>query len=183
MRVMATAARLSARGPAPRHRALGYSPRAPAREHLCVMAEAKVSPYSTRFKIVAAAIVAVAIAMLAYGCSALSSGNKDPVLSTGDAKIVDNLIPRRNSEVPQQSDVGIDLAPGWTGTLVLNGVEIPKDELQITPELGVIEFTPGKGKAVEHFRGGQNCVQAIIWRISDGRGVADRTIPWCFEVV
>ncbi len=147
------------------------------------MAEATTSPYSTRFKIVAAAVLTVALAMLAYGCSTLSNGNKDPVLSSGDAKIVENLIPRRNSQVPQQSDIGIDLAPGWTGTLVLNGVEIPKDQLQTTPQIGVIEFTPGKGKAVEQFRGGQNCVKAIIWRLSDGQGVADRTIPWCFDVV
>jgi hypothetical protein len=147
------------------------------------MPSAATSPYSTRFKIVAAALTAVAIILLAYGCSAMSSGNQDPVLNQGDAEIVENLIPRRNSQIPQQSSVGIDLAPGWTGTLVVNGVEIPGDELQKTPQIGVIEFTPGPGKSVERFRSGQNCVSAVIWQFADGRGVDDRTIPWCFEVV
>lgn len=147
------------------------------------MAAPTTSPYSTRFKVIAAAVVAVAIAMLAYGCTALSNGNDDPVLNSGEAKIVDNLIPRRNSQVPQQSSIGIDLAPGWTGTLVLNGVEIPEDELQKTPQIGVIEYTPGPNKTVPRFRTGQNCVNAIIWQLKDGRGVADRNIPWCFEVV
>ena len=97
--------------------------------------------------------------------------------------MVENLIPRRNAQVPQQSNVGIDLVTGWDGVLVINGVFIPEDQLQVTPEIGLIEYTPAEGKAVEMLESGQNCVSAVIWRISDGRGVADRTIPWCFDVV
>ncbi len=79
--------------------------------------------------------------------------------------------------------MGIDLVVGWSGTLVINGVEIPPDELVTTPEIGLIEYTPGEGKAVEQFQAGQNCVTAIIWPLAQGRGPADRQIPWCFEVV
>ena len=141
------------------------------------------SPYSTRFKLVAAAVIAVALVLIGVAFSALSNGEDDPVLTEADAKVVDNLIPRRNAQVPQQSSVGIDLAVGWSGTLVVDGTEIPEDELQVTPQIGLIEFTPGPGKAVEEYQAGQNCVTAIIWRIADGRGVADRNIPWCFQVV
>jgi hypothetical protein len=141
------------------------------------------SPYSTRFKLVAAAVVAVALVLIGVAFSALSNSEDDPVLTEADAKVVDNLIPRRNAQVPQQSSVGIDLAVGWSGTLVVDGTEIPEDELQVTPQIGLIEFTPGPGKAVEEYQAGQNCVTAIIWRIADGRGVADRNIPWCFQVV
>ena len=45
------------------------------------------------------------------------------------------------------------------------------------------EFTPGPDKAVEELASGENCITAIIWRVSDGRGVDDRSIPWCFDVV
>jgi hypothetical protein len=144
---------------------------------------AKSSVYSTRFKIGAVVVLAVAITLLAIGVRSLSDGGDDPVLRGGDAAIVENLIPRRDAQVPQQSNVGIDLVTGWAGTLVIDGVEIPGDELQVTPEIGLIEFTPGDGKAVEALDAGQNCVSAVIWKVSDGRGVADRTIPWCFEVV
>jgi hypothetical protein len=144
---------------------------------------ATTSPYSTRFKLVASAVVAVAIVGLIIAFSTLNSGNKDPVLTAGNAQMVENLIPRRNSQVPQQSTVGIDLVTGWTGVLQLNGVEIPQDQLQITPQIGLIEYTPGPGKEVEEFRTGQNCVTAVIWQISDGRGVDDRNITWCFQVV
>ena len=141
------------------------------------------SPYSTRFRIVAALVFAVAVALLAFAVIGLDEGNDDPVLQGGDRAVVENLIPRRNAQVPQQSGVGIDLVTGWDGTLVVSGVEIPRDQLVLTPEIGLIEFTPGPDKAVEELASGENCVTAVIWRVSDGRGVDDRSIPWCFDVV
>ena len=145
------------------------------------MAESSV--YSTRFKVGAVAVLAVAIGLFAVAIRAFEGGDDDPVLQGGDAAVVENLLPRRNAQVPQQSNVGIDLVTGWEGTLVVGGTEIPEDQLQVTPEIGLIEFTPGPGQAVEELDPGQNCVSAVIWRASDGRGVDDRTIPWCFEVV
>ena len=143
---------------------------------------AQTSPYSTRFKVIASLVAAAAIALFAVAILTLS-GNKDQGLSADNAQVVDALIPAANTQVPQQSSVGIDLAPGWDGVLQINGVEIPEDELVVTPQTGLIMFTPGDGKAVEQFDTGRNCVTAVIWRIEDGRGTADRQVPWCFEVV
>jgi hypothetical protein len=144
---------------------------------------ARTSYYSTRFKIGATVVLTVAVLMFALAIQAFDDGNDDPVLQGGDQAIVEALLPRRDAQVPQQSDVGIDLVVGWEGTLVIDGVEIPEDELTLTQEIGLIEYTPGEGKVVERLETGQNCVSAIIWQIQDGRGVADRTIPWCFDVV
>mgnify|MGYP003403633363 CR=1 FL=1 len=143
---------------------------------------AQTSPYSTRFKVIAVLVLTLAISLFVLAFLSLGD-SEDPVLSADDAQVVEALIPRRNSQVLQQSNVGIDLVVGWSGTLVINGVEVPEDELATTPEIGLIEFTPGEGKAVEQFQAGQNCVTAIIWPLSQGRGPADRRIPWCFEVV
>lgn len=139
--------------------------------------------YSTRFKVGAVVVLAIAIALFGIAIQSFDDGGDDPVLSDDDSSVVENLIPRRDAQVPQQSNVGIDLVTGWDGVLVVNGVTIPEDQLQITPEIGLIEFTPAEGTAVEELEPGQNCVSATIWKISDGRGVADRVIPWCFEVV
>ena len=141
------------------------------------------SPYSTRFRIVAALVVAAAVGVLVLTFVAFDNGDEDPVLQGGDRAVVENLIPRRNSQVPQQSSIGIDLVVGWDAALVVEGIEIPRDQLVLTPEIGLIEFTPGPGLAVEELDSGQNCVTAVIWRRADGRGVDDRSIPWCFEVV
>jgi hypothetical protein len=144
---------------------------------------AKISPYSTRFKIGAAAVVAVAALLIGYAIVGLDDGGDDPVLQGGDQAVVENLIPARNEQVPQQQKVGIDLANGWDAALIVNGVEIPEDELRRTPQLGLVEFTPASGTAVEELQTGRNCVTAVIWRLQDGRGVNDRSVPWCFEVV
>jgi hypothetical protein len=144
---------------------------------------ADTSPYSTRFRVVAALVFAVAVALLAVAVIGLEDGSDDPVLQGSDRAVVENLIPRRNAQVPQQSGVGIDLVTGWDGTLVVGDVEIPRDQLVLTPEIGLVEFTPGPGQAVEELDTGENCVTAVIWRISDGRGVDDRPIRWCFDVV
>jgi hypothetical protein len=141
------------------------------------------SPYSTRFKLGAAAVVALAAAVFAVAFIAFDSGDEDPVLQGGDAAVVETLIPRRNAQVPQQTTIGIDVVTGWDAALVVDGVEIPEDQLSRTPEIGLVEFTPGEGRAVDELDPGQNCVTAVIWSLENGRGVADRTIPWCFEVV
>jgi len=143
---------------------------------------AQTSPYSTRFKVIATLVLTLAISLLVL--AALSLGdNQDQGLSADNAPVVDALIPAANTQVPQQSSVGIDLAVGWEGVLQINGVEVPEDELVVTPQTGLIMFMPGEGKTVEQFQTGRNCVTAIIWRIADGRGTADRPIPWCFEVI
>jgi hypothetical protein len=141
------------------------------------------SPYSTRFKIGAAAVVALAAAIFAVALLSFDSGEDDPVLQGGDDAVVERLIPRRNAQVPQQTTIGIDLATGWDASLIVAGVEIPRDQLVRTPEIGLVEFTPGEDRAVDELEPGQNCVTAVIWSLEEGRGVADRTIPWCFEVV
>jgi hypothetical protein len=146
------------------------------------VAMATATVYSTRFKVVATLVLAAAIAAFVLAYLSFQEGEDDPMLTTGTSEIVETLIPRRNSQVPQQASVGIDLVSGWTGTLLVNGVEIPQDELTLTPELALIEFSPGDGRAVEELATGRNCVTAVVWPIAQGRGSAEQ-IPWCFDVV
>jgi hypothetical protein len=144
----------------------------------------KTPQYSTRFKIFAAVLLTAAIAAFVGAYLTFAEGEDDPVLrSGGQDEYVEALMPNRNDQVPQQTRVGIDLVTGWTGVLVLNGVEIPEDELSVTQELGVVEFTPDDGLAVEQLEGGQNCVTAIVWPLSEGRDQGGQNVTWCFEVV
>jgi hypothetical protein len=147
---------------------------------------ATTSVYSTRFRIVASLVLAVAVAAFAGAYLSTSADDDDEVGrsggSSGAGEIVEARIPAPNTQVPQQSTVGIDLAAGWDGTLQLEGAEIPVDELTRIPELARIEFTPAEGKAVEELRAGLNCVTAVVWPIAEGRD-ASREIAWCFEVV
>ena len=95
--------------------------------------------------------------------------------------IVEQLFPARDSEVLRQQQVGIDLGPTYTGTLVINGVEIPEEQLQRRPELNQVFFQPGEDLAVEELTPGRNCVTAIVWKETESRDDS-RTVNWCFEV-
>jgi hypothetical protein len=92
----------------------------------------------------------------------------------GDA--VELLIPGRNAETLSQSDVGVDLAPGWTGVLALNGEELSESELQYVDALNQILYRPPDG-----LESGRNCARAVIWRSSEGPDQS-RNVDWCFEV-
>jgi hypothetical protein len=149
------------------------------------MATTGTSPYSTRFKIVATTVFVLAVAAFVGAYLATSDEGDDDLATSGGATtgdVVEQRVPAPNSQVPQQSTIAIDLVAGWEGTLQLDNVEIPLDQLTLTPELARIEFTPGDGKVVEELRPGRNCVTAIVWPIAEGRESA-RQIPWCFEVV
>jgi hypothetical protein len=95
--------------------------------------------------------------------------------------IVEQLYPARDSEALQQQQVGIDLGPTYTGVLVLNGVEIPEEQLQRRPELNQVFFQPGDDLAVEELTPGRNCVTALVWRVEETREDS-RAVNWCFEV-
>ena len=82
----------------------------------------------------------------------------------------------------RQAELGIDLAPGYDGTLAVNGIDIPVEDQRRVPEQNQVFFTPSEGKAVEELRAGPNCASATVWKAAEGPGTAnDRTFSWCFE--
>ena len=100
-------------------------------------------------------------------------------------KAVEGLIPGDGSpNVLRQSEIGIDLADGWTASLQINGRDIPDDELRVNGPLNQYFFTPGPGKAVEKLNAGTVIVLAKIWRPVDGETRDDaRTVVWRFRTI
>jgi hypothetical protein len=124
-------------------------------------------------------VVAAAAALVLMVRSAASP---DEDADSGSSELVERYIPAPNTEVLRQAELGVDLAPTYEGTLLVNGVEIPERELRLVPEQGQVFFTPAEGKVVERLNAGPNCVTAIVWKASEGRGTPnDRELTWCFE--
>jgi len=135
-----------------------------------------------RHRLLIGVLLLGAAATLYAGVRATDTGEDDAV-GTG-AGVVERLIPRDGDEVLRQAELGIDLAPGFEGALVVNGIEIPTEDLRLVPEQNQVFFTPGEGKAVERLRAGPNCAVAEVWRSSQGRGTADdQSFTWCFEAL
>jgi hypothetical protein len=137
---------------------------------------------STRYKVVVGIALAVAAGAMYLAISHTSTEPDEPVHVAGRPDVVEHLVPFNGASILRQQEIGIDLAPGYEGTLVVNGVEIPPDQERIVPEQNQVFFTPGDGKAIEELPGGTTCVVAIAWKSQDGRGPNDQQFRWCFEV-
>ncbi len=77
-------------------------------------------------------------------------------------------------------DVTADLADDLTGVLVINGQEIPEDQLSRVPELGIVTFRPGPGKDITSFPAGVNTVVVEYWKQGVERPAHPASYPWRF---
>ena len=137
----------------------------------------------TRYRIFVAVALAAAAGCLVIAVAATNTGDPDdPATVSAAPNIVEHLVPPANSEQLRQSELGIDLAPGYEAELIVNGIEIPTNQLRAVPEQNQVFFTPGEGKIIEELPGGQVCVTAIAWKSSVGRSAMDRSFQWCFDV-
>ncbi len=130
-------------------------------------------------RLVPGALAVFALGLFVYAFT-LGRGTTDIVV-TGDA--VEQLVPARGAQVLRQTEVGIDLAPEWTALLVINGIEIPEDQLRRVDAQNQVFFTAGPGREIEELPAGTVQVTALIWRPVAGetRDDADQ-VQWSFEV-
>jgi hypothetical protein len=135
-----------------------------------------------RFRLLVALGVAVAAAAMIAAIVRTSTDEDTPPTASGKRTVVEHLIPLNRAEVLRQAELGVDLAPGYEGTLIVNDLEIPQDELRLVPEQNQVFFTPGEGKVIEELPAGRNCVVALAWRSEVGRGPDDERTTWCFDV-
>lgn len=105
-------------------------------------------------------------------------------------------------QVLNQSNVFVDLASGYTGVLIIDGIEIetrnidelsndsvePGQQIELPPvtryEPGnaTLTFTPSSIAPISQFVDGEHQVQVLYWRVEDGRQFA-RSFSWTFNVV
>ena len=135
-----------------------------------------------RFRLLVALGRAVAAAAMVVAVVATTTEEDTPATQAGRTNVVEHLLPLNGASVLRQAELGADLAPGYEGTLVVNGTEIPRDQLRLVPEQNQVYFTPGEGKVIEELPGGRNEVKVVAWRSAQGRGVDDQVTTWHFDV-
>ncbi len=132
-----------------------------------------------RRKLVVGVVLVAALSAFVYAFS-LGRGTTDEVATTG---AVEQLVPPQGAQVLRQSEIGIDLAPEWTGVLQINGIEIPEDQLRRVPAQNQVFFTPGPGHEIEELPPGRVDVTALIWRpVADETREDADTVRWTFQV-
>jgi hypothetical protein len=104
-----------------------------------------------------------------------------------DASLIDAAVqrldpPADSPNVLRQHPISVILTPGWTGVLVVNGIEIPEDQLQFdASQPNQFSFQPGVDKVIEQLPSGPVVARAVIWRVLESREQS-RSFSWTFRV-
>jgi len=113
---------------------------------------------------------------------------------------VEHVDPNPGDSVLRQSEILVDLVPGYTGELVIDGETLPVAEIVAAadPEPGAdvaadvlvtrfdlgtntLRFVPQEGAPIERFEQGTHTAKVVYWRIDEGRSAA-RSFTWQFDV-
>ena len=81
----------------------------------------------------------------------------------------------------RQSDIGFQLSPDYTGRLVVDGLNIPDDQVRFQIGLNIWLYRPGPETETGALRPGRHTATAIFW--PKGSTEADsRSYSWSFNV-
>ena len=81
----------------------------------------------------------------------------------------------------RQARIGAYLSPGYTGSLELDGVEVPEEDLHRVAALYQVELAPPKGSDLAQLKPGRHCATIRFWPIGQSPQGA-RSEQWCFNL-
>ncbi|MEO7370904.1 MAG: hypothetical protein ABI949_11575 [Ilumatobacteraceae bacterium] len=141
-------------------------------------------------------VIAVGVLLVVLGFQSSITGRAALALPP----TIENIDPVRGAvRVPAQTEVFVDLLPGYTGVLVIDGTELetvdPNDlktgvggqQVTLPPttiyERGnaTLTFVPAKGARIESFTQGTHTATVIFWKILESRQRA-QSYSWTFSV-
>jgi hypothetical protein len=146
--------------------------------------------------------VAIAVGLVLMGRGLLAGVTGDERANLPDRIEAVEPVPEA-IQVLAQTNVFVDLTSGYTGVLVIDGIEIPTVDVgEIAGQAGfepgqqidlppvtiyepgnaTLTFTPSDDALISEFTPGQHQAQVLYWRPEDGRGKA-RSYTWAFTVV
>jgi hypothetical protein len=147
--------------------------------------------------LVASLVIAACLVAIGVGVSIAVTGRD----RQGLPDVIEDIDPTRAAtQVPSQTQVFVDLEAGYTGVLIVDGLELETVDLdqvrgnakpgqQITlppttifePGNATLTFDPSPDSTISEFSQGEHVVKVIYWKVLEGRGRA-RSYTWSFTV-
>ena len=121
-------------------------------------------------------LLALAIGGIVFAFSAPT--RKDPV---GKPAAVESVTPPSGDLDLRQTTISADLAPGYTGYLTLDGVEIAEDDLRRVDALNSITLVPQPDSDYRVLQPRRYCASVVYWPIGQTRADAN-SYQWCFNL-
>lgn len=131
----------------------------------------------TPYRIGVSVLLAAAFAALYVGFNSA----KDPAPTESRSTSVLSFSPGEGETALRQSRIYAELKPGYVGVLVVDGIEIPEDQLEHLEGSNFVGYTPGEGTETGELKPGPRCATVVFWEPAAGRGTAD-TFRWCWQV-
>jgi hypothetical protein len=129
-----------------------------------------------------AVVVVSLLVVLNLGIVLLNNSDTSPGGGAPLPVSVESISPERGEITSLVDTITVDLRNDLTGVLVVDGIEIPEDQLDRVVELGEISFRPGPGKAITRLRTGTNEVVVKYWsRRLPNRPARPLSFGWTFE--
>jgi hypothetical protein len=94
---------------------------------------------------------------------------------------IDSVTPAPGELIRLQDTVGAVLRDDLTGVLVLDGVEIPEDQLERVVPLAVVTFRPGTDQDLESFEAGEHTLTVLYWEQGKPRPGKPGAYSWSFR--
>jgi hypothetical protein len=94
---------------------------------------------------------------------------------------IESISPERGELTGLVDSIVVDLQDNLTGNLVVDGRQIPEDQLERTEQLGIIEFRPGPGKEIPHLLTGENTVVVTYWPRIEDEPASPPSFSWRFR--
>ena len=109
--------------------------------------------------------------------------NETPEPDEGLPAAIERVDPAPNSPVvPSQSTISVDLAFGFESVLLLNGVELPLDQLDRGVAQAILRWTPGRDQEFRRLPAGRQCAGVEYWPQSGTQAKDGLSYEWCFNV-
>jgi len=137
----------------------------------------KAIAHPWRWVVVGLVVIAVLnLAVIGLSTSDTSSPEDRTLPST-----IDSVMPAPGEIIRLQDTIGADLRDDLTGVLVLDGVEIPEDQLERVVPLAVVTFRPGPGQDLERFETGEHTLEVLYWEQAKPRPANPDSYSWSFR--
>ena len=134
----------------------------------------------TTRRVVITALIIFAVGLLVW-VARFTDDNEEQGVGRIDSA-VERVVPGNDDAALRQGEIGVDLLPGWTAVLAIDGQEVPEDQLRRNEPLNQVFFTPGEGQFIEELAPGPHRASALIWRPADQTREDGRTVNWRFRV-
>jgi hypothetical protein len=127
--------------------------------------------------VLSAVVLVVNLGVILLASSDTSLGGRQPLPSD-----IESISPERGELTGLVDTITVDLRDDLTGVLVVDGIEIPEDQLERVVGLQQVIFRPGKDKVISQFRAGDNTVVVKYWpgRLQD-RPANPFSYGWTFQ--